>query len=225
MRIEFTEELQQLEADLQEEGSLVGRAIRGAVNALEQQDVELADEVIAFDDEIDRRYHELERKIELLLVRQTPVASDLRLVLAILHSNINLERIGDQCVTIAKLTKLSHQLAQEPRMVEGFEEMGSRAEEMLRIALDAFAQRDVERARSLADLDELIDRTNRRVVQHVLELAGDANAQEWGMRMIVASRCLERVGDNCVDIGEQTEYLVTGEFHEFTDASHRVDAS
>ncbi len=181
--------------------------------------------MIAFDDEIDRRYHDVERKIELLLVRQTPVASDLRLVLAILHSNINLERMGDQCVTVAKLTKLSHQLSQEPRMVEGFEEMGSRAEEMLRIALDAFAQRDVERARSLADLDELIDRTNRRVVQHVLELAGDSDAQEWGMRMIVASRCFERIGDNCVDIGEQTEYLVTGEFREFTDASHPVDAS
>ncbi len=224
MRIEFTEELQELEAALQEEGSLVGRAVRGAVNALQHQDVELADEVIAFDDEIDRRYHDIERKIELLLVRQTPVASDLRLVLAILHSNINLERMGDQCVTVAKLTKLSHQLSQEPRMVEGFEEMGSRAEEMLRMALDAFAQRDVERARSLADLDELIDRTNRRVVQHVLE-AGDADTQEWGMRMIVASRCFERIGDNCVDIGEQTEYLVTGEFREFTDASHPVDAS
>jgi phosphate transport system protein len=223
MRVEFTEELQELEAALQEEGSLVGRAIRGAVNALQQQDVELADEVIAFDDEIDSRYHDIERKIELLLARQTPVASDLRLVLAILHSNIHLERMGDQCVTIAKLTKLSSQLSQEPRMVEGFEEMGARAEEMLRIALDSFAQRDVERARSLSDLDELIDRTNRRVVQQVLSLAGDAGAQEWGMRMIIASRCLERIGDNAVDIGEQTEYLVTGEFREFTDASHPVD--
>jgi phosphate transport system protein len=221
VRVEFHEELDQLEAQLQEEGSLVARAIRGAVNALENQDVELCDEVIAFDDEIDDRYHGIEKDVELMLARQTPVASELRLVLAILHINIHLERMGDQCVTIAKLTKLSSQLSQEPRMVEGFEEMGSRAEEMTRIALDSFAQRDLERARSLVDLDELIDRANHRVVQHVMAL-GDAATQEWGMRMIVVSRCLERIGDNAVDIGEQTAYLVTGEFREFTDASHPV---
>jgi phosphate transport system protein len=221
VRVEFHEELDQLEAQLQEEGSLVARAIRGAVSALENQDVELCDEVIAFDDEIDDRYHGIEKDVELMLARQTPVASELRLVLAILHINIHLERMGDQCVTIAKLTKLSSQLSQEPRMVEGFEEMGSRAEEMTRIALDSFAQRDLERARSLVDLDELIDRANHRVVQHVMAL-GDAATQEWGMRMIVVSRCLERIGDHAVDIGEQTAYLVTGEFREFTDASHPV---
>jgi phosphate transport system protein len=220
MRTEFHQELNELEAAFQEEGSLAARAIRGAMNALEAQDVELADEVIAFDEEIDRRYHEIERKIELILARQTPVASELRLVLAVLHNNIHLERMGDQCVTVAKLTKLSAQLHQEPGLVEGLEEMGSRAEEMTRIALDAFADRDVERARALADLDELIDRTNRRVVEHVMALSHDPSRQEWGMRMIVVARCLERIGDNAVDIGEQTNYLVTGEFHEFAAPSH-----
>ena len=73
---------------------------------------------------------------------------------------------------------------------------------------------------SLVELDELIDRTNRRVVDKVLEMAGSTEQQEWGMRMIVVSRCIERIGDNAVDIGEQTEFLVTGEFHEFSDASH-----
>ena len=223
MRTEYHQELDELEAALQEEGSLVVRAIRGAINALENQDVELADEVIAFDDEIDERYHDIQRKIELILARQTPVASELRLVLAVLHNSIHLERMGDQCVTIAKLTKLSAQLHQERRMVEGLEEMGARAEEMTRVALDSFAQRDADRARSLVELDELIDRTNRRVVEQVMALAHDPLTQEWGMRMIVVSRCLERIGDNAVDIGEQTHYLVTGEFREFTDASHPPD--
>jgi phosphate transport system protein len=222
LRATYHEELDALEAAFQEEGSLVLRALRGTINALEQQDTELADEVIAFDDEIDARYHDIERKIELLLARQTPVASELRLVLAILHNNIHLERMGDQCVTIAKLTNLSAQLHQEPRLVEGLEEMGSRAEEMTRLALEAFSARDLEQARSLSDLDELIDRTNRRIVEHVMQLAGDPSMQEWGMRMIIVSRCLERIGDNAVNIGEQTAYLVTGEFREFTDASHRA---
>ncbi len=161
MRTTFQEELDQLEATLQEEGALVLRALRGAINALEQRDEELADEVIAFDDDVDERYVRIEEGIQLLLARQTPVASDLRLVLAILHINLHLERMADYCVTVAKLSKLVPEVDPGPRFVEGFEEMGSRCEEMIRIALDSFGNRDLEGAESLVDLDELIDRANR----------------------------------------------------------------
>ena len=108
MRVGLQEELDQLEASLQEEGELVRRALRGALNALEQQDEELADEVIAFDDEVDRCYFDIETGIQSLLARQAPAAMDLRLVLAILHDNLHLERMADYCVTVAKLTKLVH---------------------------------------------------------------------------------------------------------------------
>jgi phosphate transport system protein len=219
-RVEFQQSLDALEASLQEQGSVVLRALRGAVSALQTQDVELCDEVVAFDDEIDSRYHRLEKMVEELLAQQSPVATDLRLVLAILHDSIHLERIGDQCVTIAKLTKLAAELEPRHDLVEGLTEMGERAEEMVRIALDSFSARDIERARALVELDELIDRTNRRVADKVLELAHEPGTQEWGMRMIVVARCLERVGDNAVDIGEQTAFVVTGEFQEFSDASH-----
>ena len=219
-RVEYQQSLEALEASLQEEGAVVLRSVRATVDALESQDVELCDEVVAYDDEVDSRYHAIERSIEQLLAQQAPVATDLRLVLAVLHNAIHLERIGDQAVTIAKLTKLSASLERRHDLVEGLREMGDRAEAMVRIALDAFAARDVERARSLVELDELIDRTNRRVVDKVLDSLSSPEAAEWGMRMIVASRCLERIGDNAVDIGEQTEFVVTGEFHEFTDASH-----
>ncbi len=219
-RIEYRQSLDALEADLQELGSVVLRALRGALNALDSQDVELCDEVIAFDDEIDLRYHQIERSVAELLAQQGPVASDLRLILAILHDSIHLERIGDQSVTIAKLTKLAADLEPGSELVEGLSEMGDRAEEMVRVALDSFAQRKLERARSLPELDELIDRTNRRVAEKVLAMADTPGTQEWGLRMIVVSRCIERIGDNAVDIGEQTAFLVTGEFREFTDASH-----
>ena len=223
MRLTFQEELDQLESSLQEEGDLVLRSLRAALNALEASDVELADEVIAFDDDVDGRHLALEEGIQILLARQTPVASDLRLVLAMLHVNLHLERMADYCVTIAKLVKLSAGLEGEQRLVEGFEEMGQRAEQMIRVALDSFAQRDVARAESLVELDELIDRTNRRTTEQVLDLAGDRSLREWGMRMLMVSRCLERIGDHAVDIGEQTAYLVSGEFREFTDASHPVE--
>ena len=217
-RISFHGELIDLEAALQREGELVVRSVQAATRALVEEDLELADEVIAFDDEVDSSYFAIEEGIQSLLARQTPVATDLRLVLAMLHVNLHLERMADYCVTVAKLTKLAATGSREPRIVASMAEMGVRAEEMTRVALRSFQHRDVSRAEALVDLDELIDRTNRRLTEHVLEL--DATHREWGLRMLVVSRCLERIGDHAVDIGEQTAYLVTGEFREFTDASH-----
>jgi phosphate transport system protein len=219
MRVSFQEEMGALEASLLEEGELVRRALRGAVNALREGDAQLADEVIAFDDDVDRAYVGVEQGIESILARQTPVAVDLRLVLAMLHINLHLERMADYCVTIAKLVKLAEGLATDPAMLEAFEEMGERAEEMLRIALNSFSARNLTRAESLVELDELIDRANRRANEQVLALAADPKLREWGLRMLMVSRCLERIGDHAVDIGEQTAYLVTAEFREFTDAS------
>jgi len=223
MRITLQEELDQLEAGLHDEAQLVLRALRGAVKALVEHDLELADEVIAFDDQVDERYFAIEEGIQSLLARQTPVAVDLRLVLAMLHANLHLERMADYCVTIAKLVKLAPDVPGDPTLVEGFREMGERAEEMIGVAVESLARRDVAAAESLVELDELIDAANRRVVQHVLSLGRDVELQEWGLRMILVSRCLERIGDHAVDIGERTAYLVTGEFREFTDASHPTD--
>ena len=159
-------------------------------------------------------------RLRALLARQTPVAGDLRLVLAILHINLHLERMADYCVTIAKLSKLVPDVEPSPRFIEGFEEMGSRCEEMIRVALDSFSDRDLEGAESLVELDELIDRANRRVVGRILELGEAARMREYGLRMVLVSRALERIGDHAVDIGEQIAYLLTAEFREFTDASH-----
>ncbi len=220
MRITLQEDIETLQTRLEDESEQVLRALRGAIGALEREDLELADEVIAFDDEIDRRYLEIEEGVQSLIARQTPVAVDLRFVLAVLHINLHFERMADLCVTIAKLTKLAHGLAADPTLVGGFEEMATRAEEMIRVAVASFVRRDLAGAESLVELDELIDRANRRVVKHILGLGGDPAMREWGLRMILVSRCIERIGDHAVDIGEQTAYLVTGEFREFTDASH-----
>jgi phosphate transport system protein len=220
VRVTFQEELDQLEANLQEEGALVLRVLRGALNALAQRDVELADEVIAFDDDVDRQYVLIEGAIESLLARQTPVATDLRLVLAMLHMNLHLERMADYSVTVAKLTKLVADVEGDPMLVQSLQEMGDRAEEMIRVALDSFANRDLEAAESLVELDELIDRSNRRFVERVVEVVGEPGLREWVLRMVIVSRTIERIGDHAVDIGEQVSYLLTAEFREFTDASH-----
>ncbi|HEX7083614.1 MAG TPA: phosphate signaling complex protein PhoU [Gaiellaceae bacterium] len=221
MRETFQEELAGLEAALQEEGDLVLRALRSALNALARGDEELADEVIAFDDEVDRRYLRIEEGVQSLLARQTPVATDLRLVLAVLRVNLHLERMADYCVTVAKLTKLMGHLDVTSETIgRSIDDMGQRAEQMIRVALDALADRDAAKAQTLVELDELIDRANRHATEDVLALGDSAAEREYGLRMLVVSRCVERIGDHAVDIGEQVAFLVTGELREFSDASH-----
>ncbi len=214
------EALDRLEAQLQEEGQRVLSAIQGAVRALGEQDVELANEVIAFDDEVDRLFVEVQTGIQNLLALQTPVARDLRLLLAMLNVNLLLERSADGCVTIAKLTKLVADSEPDPALNEVLVEMGDRAEEMVRLALDAFANRDLGGAESLVERDDLIDRANRRFVERLVDLMAQPELREWGLRMVVAARTIERIGDRAVDIGEQIAYLLTAELREFSDASH-----
>jgi phosphate transport system protein len=214
------EALDRIEAQLQEEGQRVLSAVRGAVRAIQERDVELADEVVAFDDEIDGLFLNIEGSIQALLALQTPVARDLRLLLAILHINLLLERNGDGCVTVAKLSRMVADVEPDPALVGVLVEMGDRAEEMLRVALDSFSRRDLSGAESLVELDELIDRANRRFVERLVDVMAEPELREWGLRMVVVARTIERIGDRAVDIGEQTAYLLTAEFREFTDASH-----
>jgi phosphate transport system protein len=220
LRATFHEQLDRVAGELQGEGHLVLRALRSCLNAMDRRDAELADEIVAFDDQVDASYLAIEKGIEMLLALQAPVAGDLRLIVAMLHINLHLERIGDYCVTIAKLVKLTERLEGDSAMLAAFGEMGTRAEEMIRVAMDAFATRDVGRAESLMQMDELIDRVNRRAVEHVLDLGPAQDTREWGLRMLIISRCLERIGDHAVDIGEQVVYIVTGEHREFSDAQH-----
>jgi phosphate transport system protein len=196
-----------LELALQAEANLVLRSLRAALNALGSNDYELAAEVVAADTAIDSASIELHESIHRLLACQAPVAIDLRLVLAMLYVNLHLERTGDECVTIAKLVRLTAELEPDERLLEDFEEMGSRAEEMIRLAVDCFLRRDSPGSAELAALDDLIDGSNRRFAAHVLE-GGDGELNEWAVRMVIVSRCLERIGDHAVEIGEQTLRLV-----------------
>jgi phosphate transport system protein len=209
-----------IEADIQEEGRRVLEAVRGAVKALAGRDRELAGEVIAYDDEIDELFIHIERSIQSMLALQTPVARDLRLLLAMLHMNLLLERTADGAVTVAKLTQLVADAEPDVALVDTLVEMGERAEEMFRVALDAFAARDLAGAESLVDLDEAIDRANRRLVERLVDVMAEPELREWGLRMVVVARTIERIGDRAVDIGEQIAYLLTGQFREFSDASH-----
>ena len=221
MRITFQEELDQLQANLQEEGNLVLRALRGALNGLEQHDVELATIIVEDDDRIDGRYLEVHQGVLSLLARQAPVATDLRLVAAVLDVIKHFERMGDQCVNVAKLIPLAgHEPPARDEIVSRILQMGRQASSQIAQAKQAFARRDVGLAEDLPRQDARINRLNREVFRLALEAGDEPDIREWAMTMLLVARALERIGDHAVDIGEQTAFVVTGLFREFTDASH-----
>ena len=221
-RTKFHEELDGLVTEMVTLGDLAERALADAMESLLRRDPDLADQVIAGDDEIDKHYLGVERTILQLLARQTPVASDLRLVSAILHINLHLERVGDMAVNIAKIAKVTMEWPTNETVLQHLQEMADVAGTMLRTAMAAFVRRDLKLCRVLPKMDDPVDRLNRGMYREVAALAADPRMLEWGIHMNVVSRQLERVADHAVDIGEQVAFLLTGEFKEFTDASHPV---
>ena len=219
-RATFHEELEAMELDLLTLGELAGTAVRNAVAAVRNHDLELAEAVVDGDDEIDQLYLALDQGMLALLALQAPVAADLRLVSVIMHCSLHLERVGDQAVNVAKIFQITRDLPGNATIVQQIGEMGDIVVEMVRAAMDALRRRDLELVEKLPTMDDPVDRLNRNMHFEVAKLADDPRALEWGMHMNLAARALERVGDNAVDIGEQVAFLLTGEFREFTDASH-----
>src|SRR4051812_20532619 len=220
-RTHFQEELANLEAQALGGLDMVTTALDRALETVQHQDVELASLVIADDDRIDGRYLEVHQGILSLLALQAPVAGDLRLVAALLHVIKHVERMGDQCVNIAKVIPLS---GNEPpvrsAILERVEEMGRLARSEVRQSKQAFELRDLALAEDLVRQDEQINRLNREIFRLALDEGDDPDVREWAMHMILVARALERIGDNAVDVGEQTAFVVTGLFREFSDASH-----
>ncbi|MDX6627622.1 MAG: phosphate transport system protein [Solirubrobacterales bacterium] len=220
-RVEYQVELETLEASALDGLNLVNSALQRTMEAIEHQDVELAQIVVADDDRIDGRYLEVHQSLITLLATQSPVATDLRLISALLHVLKNVERMGDQCVNICKLIPLTgNEPPADEQMIKLILGMGSQARALINQAKRAFAERDVEMARDLVRQDDIVDDLNRDCFRLALVLGDDADKREWAMTMLLAARAIERIADNAVDIGEQVAFVVTGLFREFEDASH-----
>ena len=219
-RAHFQAELQELELRALGGLDLVVEQLDRVLEALEHQDVELAQMVITDDDRIDGRYLEVHQGILSLLARQAPVAGDLRLVAALLHVIMHVERMGDQCVNIAKLIPLTgHQPPVREELLSSLSRMGGYARSEVIESKQAFAARDVALAEDLVRQDREINRLNREIFRLAIEIGDDPDRREWAMHMTLVARALERIGDNAVDIGEQVAFVVTGLFREFSDSS------
>jgi len=220
----FQEELTTLERQALEALDMVGTALDRTIEALEHRDIELASIVVADDDRIDGRYLEVHQGILSLLALQAPVASDLRVVAALLHVIKHAERMGDQCVNIAKLIPVAgHDAPVRQEMLTRVVKMGRLARSLVQQSKAAFALRDINLAEDLVRQDDEIDTLNRECFQLAVELGIDHDTREWAMTTLLMARAMERIGDNAVDVGEQVAFVVTGLFREFSDASNPVE--
>jgi phosphate transport system protein len=219
-RQHFQDELHRLEEQTLGALDLVVTTLDRTLEALEHHDIELAAIVVADDDRIDGRFLEVHQGILSLLALQAPVASDLRVVAALLHVIKHAERMGDQCVNIAKILPIvGHDPPVNQEILGRIEQMGVLARSEVSQSKQAFALRDVALAEDLVRQDEQINRLNRECFHLAVDVGTDTDRREWAMTMLLVARALERIGDNAVDIGEQVAFVVTGLFREFSDAS------
>jgi phosphate transport system protein len=226
LRHAFIAQLEELERQVLGGFAEVGEQLVRAMRAVSGCDAALAAVVVAADRPINHRYLDIHHRAITLLASQAPVAGDLRLVAALLHVVWCLERMGDQCVNIAKLVPLSgHESPRDEQMLAVIEDMGRLVGRQIVQAKETFVARDIELAEDLAHRDTEVDRLNRLVFRRAVDIGDDAELREWAMFTVLMARALERIGDNTVDVAEQTVFLVTGELRELVDVRHARDES
>jgi phosphate transport system protein len=219
-RTQYREELAGLETRTLEGLDLVVTQIDRVVEAAQQQDIELAEWVISDDDRIDGRYLEVHQHILSMLALQAPVAGDLRVIAALLHTIKHIERMGDQCVNVAKLLPLAgHEPPRHPELLAKLIQMGRLARAEVIQSKQAFVMRDATLAEDLVLQDREINRLNREIFRDAVDIGDDPDVREWAMTVTMMARAFERIGDNAVDIGEQVAFVVSGLFREFSDSS------
>lgn len=220
MRNSFQRDIAWLEERTSHALMIARDAIEQIAEAVIERDLELADSVIAEDDKLDAVYREIQEEMLSIIARQAPVASDLRMLMGLGYMSTHIERIGDGCVNAAKMIKLGGPDAQPFDITARLAGMAKDVLRMVDMASRSFAERNVELALELVRLDDAVDEANRRVFQEAVGPAIPDALREWAGYMLLTARALERMGDHIVDVGEQISFIVTGEFHEFTDASH-----
>jgi phosphate transport system protein len=212
-RLPYQEQLHRLQASVHDELDAVSRQFALVIDALESGDHSIVDRVIEGDAEIDRLYGALQSDLVTVIARQAPVASDLRLITALLHVSRMIERMGEQCVNIAKLIAVAGPC---PPGADGFQQcllaMGRATGEALTTAAVTLRDEDLDAARALEEGDRDINDLNRSCFAYAIEFGDTEERRAWATAMILVSRAFERIADNAVDIGAHMRFAMTGVF-------------
>jgi phosphate transport system protein len=212
MRHTYHGQLDDLRVDVVRLGLMATDAIAAGTEAFLEADLAGADRVIHFDKTIDELTHSLEERCYTTLARQQPMASDLRMVVAVLRTIHEIERTGDLMVNVAKTTRRLYPVELPHAIHRIIEQMGHQAGVQMRLSIEAFAESDCVRAMALEDMDDVMDELQRQLFRTIFALgrADEAGLQQM-VQIALVGRFYERMADHAVNIGERVTYMVTGE--------------
>lgn len=214
IRTEFHKKLREIQDEILAMGDMVGKALLGSVNSLKNRDLELANRIVADDQNVNNRRFLIEEKCIELIATQQPMAIDLRTIVAILNITTEIERIGDYAVGIARITIM---IGDEPPLkpLIDIPRMAELTRDMLRRSLDALVARDAEAARQISTEDNLIDQLYDQVFRELLVfMMEDGRTITRATRLIWAAHNLERAADRVTNICERIVFIVTGKMEE-----------
>lgn len=209
----FHEELDAIRGDVIRLGALAGEAIEAATNAFLAADLTAVEKVVAQDSVLDDLTHDLEQRICLLLAQQQPMAADLRMLVTVLRVIHEIERIGDLMAKVAKAARRLYPNELEPKLRGLIDRMRDQAAAQLRLAIEAFADRDVARAAALADMDDVMDELQKELFQSIFALRSpDDSTLQLAVQMALVGRYYERAGDHAANVADRVQFMVTGHF-------------
>ena len=211
MRNRFDRQLVQLNNELIEMGGMIEKAISDTVKALVNQDIELASNVIEYDEEIDHQEREIEQLCLKLLLQQQPVAKDLRLISAALKMITDMERIGDHATDISEITI---ELSKESyiKKLDHIQQMAKETMVMLVQSVEAFVNKDMDKARAVIAHDDVVDDLFNKVKAELIAMIHeDVNAGEQASDLLMAAKYFERIGDHATNISEWVIFSITGQ--------------
>lgn len=211
MRNRFDRQLVQLNNELIEMGGMIEKAISDTVKALVNQDIELASNVIEYDEEIDHQEREIEQLCLKLLLQQQPVAKDLRLISAALKMITDMERIGDHATDISEITI---ELSKESyiKKLDHIQQMAKETMVMLVQSVEAFVNKDMDKARTVIVHDDVVDDLFNKVKAELIAMIHeDVNAGEQASDLLMAAKYFERIGDHATNISEWVIFSITGQ--------------
>ena len=211
MRNRFDRQLVQLNNELIEMGGMIEKAISDTVKALVNQDIELASNVIEYDEEIDHQEREIEQLCLKLLLQQQPVAKDLRLISAALKMITDMERIGDHATDISEITI---ELSKESyiKKLDHIQQMAKETMVMLVQSVEAFVNKDMDKARAVIVHDDVVDDLFNKVKAELIAMIHeDVNAGEQASDLLMAAKYFERIGDHATNISEWVIFSITGQ--------------
>ena len=209
MRNRFDRQLQVLNDELIEMGSLIEQAIEMACSALVRQDVEKAQKAISFDEEIDHQERDIESLCMKLLLQQQPVAKDLRMISSALKMISDMERIGDQAQDIADMSRFVK--VQEIAHKMNIGKMAEATIKMVTESIDSFVKKDLDSAAAVVKYDNVVDDLFLRVKTELPKLLQqDPQNAEYYIDLIMVAKYFERIGDHAENIAQWVEYSITG---------------